>query len=159
MTIKSLEHRYLEVCTLLFRSSHFSFLVTFGDEVMKIRKYYVIFVYILQGKMGKTGKKRKENHATKVTKIPKTKRRKYGMNETKVKILWEGQKIWKKISHLFWHLLSTVKTRGRIFQIFVVFSGNLNFKASWILCRYLFCSLVMEKSIDYFQIQIVTFQT
>ena len=57
-------------------------LVTFGDEVTKIRKYYVIFVYILQGKMGKTEKNRKENHATKVTKIPKTKRRKYGMNET-----------------------------------------------------------------------------
>ena len=48
----------------------------------KLRKHYVIFVYILQGKMGKTGKNRKENHATKVTKIPKTKRRKYGMNKT-----------------------------------------------------------------------------
>ena len=55
----------------------FLFLVTFGDEVTKIQKYYVIFVYILQGKMS-----RKENHATKVTKIPKTKRPKYGMNET-----------------------------------------------------------------------------
>ena len=60
----------------------FWFLVTFGDKVTKIRKYYVIFVYILQGKMGKTEKNRKENHATKVTKMPKTKRRKYGMNET-----------------------------------------------------------------------------
>ena len=40
---------------------------------MKIRKYYVIFVYILQGKKGKTEKKQKENHATKVTKIPKPK--------------------------------------------------------------------------------------
>ena len=57
-----------------FRLFHFSFLVTFGDEVTKIRKYYVIFVYILQGKMGKTQKKQKENHATKVIKIPKTKR-------------------------------------------------------------------------------------
>ena len=57
----------------MFRSSHFLFLVTFGDEVMKIRKYYVIFVYILQGKMGKMEKKRKENHATEMTKIPKTK--------------------------------------------------------------------------------------
>ena len=28
-----------------------------GDEVTRIRKYYVIFVYILQGKMGKTEKK------------------------------------------------------------------------------------------------------
>ena len=66
----------------MFCSSHFWFLVTFGDEVTKIQKYYVIFVYILQGKKGKTEKKRKENHATKVTKIPKTKKRKYGMNET-----------------------------------------------------------------------------
>jgi len=54
--------------------SRFWFLVTFGDEVTKIQKYYVMFVYILQGKMGKTEKPRKENHATKVTKIPKTKR-------------------------------------------------------------------------------------
>ena len=37
----------------MFGSSHFSFLVTLGDEVTKIQKYYVIFVYILQGKMGK----------------------------------------------------------------------------------------------------------
>ena len=41
---------------ILFRSSRFSFLVTFGNEVSKIRKYYVIFVYILQGKMDKTEK-------------------------------------------------------------------------------------------------------
>ena len=41
-------------CT--FRSSHFGFLVNFGNEVMKIRKYYVIFVYIL-GKMEKTERK------------------------------------------------------------------------------------------------------
>ena len=32
----------------------FWFLFTFGNEVLKIQKYYVIFVYILQGKMGKT---------------------------------------------------------------------------------------------------------
>ena len=34
----------------------FLFLVTFCDEVTKIQKYYVIFVYILQDKMGKTEK-------------------------------------------------------------------------------------------------------
>ena len=34
----------------------FLFLVTFGDEIMKMQKYYVIFVYILQGKMGKSEK-------------------------------------------------------------------------------------------------------
>ena len=47
----------------MFRSSHFSFLVlvTFGDEVTKIQKYYVTFVYILQGKMGKTEKKERKS--------------------------------------------------------------------------------------------------
>ena len=76
------------LCSLCFVHSifRFWFLVTFGDEITKIRKYYIIFVYILQGKMGKTEKIRKKNHATKVTKIPKTKRRKYGMNETKMSI-------------------------------------------------------------------------
>jgi hypothetical protein len=58
------------------------FLITFWDKVTKIQKYYVIFVYILQGKMGKMKKKWKENHATKVTKIPKSKTQKYGMNKT-----------------------------------------------------------------------------
>ena len=77
-------HTYGWLLSLMFRSSHFWFLVTFGDEVTNIRKYYVIFVYILQGKMGKMEKKWKENHAAKVTKIPKTKRRKYRMNETNV---------------------------------------------------------------------------
>ena len=68
---------------LLFRWSHFWFFGFWSLLVTKLRKYYVIFVYILQGKMGKmNGKKRKENHATKVTKIPKTKRQKYVMNET-----------------------------------------------------------------------------
>ena len=40
----------------------FLFLVAFvlGDEVTKVRKYYVIFVYILQGKMGKTEKNGKK---------------------------------------------------------------------------------------------------
>ena len=46
----------------MFFSSHFLFLITFGDEVTKIWKYYLIFVYILQRKMVKTKKKRKENH-------------------------------------------------------------------------------------------------
>ena len=41
----------------MFCPSHFSFLVTFGNEVTKIQKYYVIFVYILQGKMEKTERK------------------------------------------------------------------------------------------------------
>ena len=33
----------------------------------------------------------------------------------------------EKISHLFWHLLSSVKTSGNFFHIFVAFSENLNF--------------------------------
>ena len=45
----------------MFRSSHFSFLVTFGDEVTKIQKYYVIFVYILQGKTGKQTETKSRN--------------------------------------------------------------------------------------------------
>ena len=61
---------------LLFRSSNFSFLVTFEGKVKKIQKYCVIFVYILQGKMGKTEKKWKEYHETKVTKIQKKQKRK-----------------------------------------------------------------------------------
>ena len=59
----------------------FWFLVTVGDEVTKIQKYYGIYVYILQGKTGK-GENWKENNTTKATKIPKTKTRKYGMIET-----------------------------------------------------------------------------
>ena len=39
---------------------HFWFLVTLGGEVTKIRKYYIIFVYILQGKVGKTEKSGKK---------------------------------------------------------------------------------------------------
>ena len=61
----------------------FWFLVTFGNEVTKIWKYYVIFVNILQGKMDKTEKYWKENHATKVTKIPKTKKEIMGWTKLK----------------------------------------------------------------------------
>ena len=64
----------------------FWFLVTFGNEFTKIQKYYVIVVYILQGKMSKMEKTRKENHPTKMTKLPKTNIRKYGMNETQMSV-------------------------------------------------------------------------
>ena len=50
----------------------FWFLVTFGDEVMKIQKYYVIFVCILLGKMGNT-KKTEGKFRSKKTKNQKTK--------------------------------------------------------------------------------------
>jgi hypothetical protein len=45
----------------MFRSSHFSFLDTFGDEVMKIRKYCVLNLCLhfarQDGQDGKNGKK------------------------------------------------------------------------------------------------------
>ena len=40
----------------------FWILVTFGGEVTKIQEYYVIFVYILHGKMGKTEKIERKSH-------------------------------------------------------------------------------------------------
>ena len=59
----------------MFYSSHYLFLVTFGDEVTKIQKYFVIFVYILQGKMGKTEKteRKSRNYSDQNTKNQKTK--------------------------------------------------------------------------------------
>ena len=77
---------------------HFWFLVTFGDKVLKIRKYYVICVYVLQGKMGKTWRreKRKENHGTKVTKIPK---KKIWDDQIKSLCYWEeGKTNWNSLS-------------------------------------------------------------
>ena len=51
----------------------------------KLQKYYITFVYILQGKMGKTEKTRKRISKLKWPKYqkPKTKRQKYGMNKIK----------------------------------------------------------------------------
>ena len=70
----------------MFRSSHFSLLV-FGHfwrrsyENTKILRNLCLHFARQNGQGGKTQGK---NHATKVTKIPKTKRRKYGMNKTRV---------------------------------------------------------------------------
>ena len=66
-----------------FHSSHFWFLVTFGDEVAKILRNLCLH---FARQNGQDGKNWKENHATKVTKIPKTKRQKYEMKETLVAI-------------------------------------------------------------------------
>ena len=52
----------------------FWFLVTYGNKVTKIQNYYVIFVYILQGKMGKTEKnpeRKSRNKSDQNTKKPK----------------------------------------------------------------------------------------
>ena len=72
------------VSILVFRSSHFSFLV-FGlfcrqsyENMKTLRDLHLHFAR----QDGQDIKKGKENHATKVTKIPKTRRQKYGMNET-----------------------------------------------------------------------------
>ena len=56
----------------------FLFLVTFGNKVTKMRKYDIIFVYILQGKMGKTGKTRKETTQLKWPKYQKPKDKNMG---------------------------------------------------------------------------------
>ena len=48
-------------------------------------------------------------------------------SNSKVKKLWEKAIKFKKISQLFWCLLSSIKTSGRFFQIFVAFSEKLNF--------------------------------
>ena len=53
----------------MFRSSHFLFLVTFGDKVTKTLCNLCLH---FARQDGQYGKKRKENHATKVTKIPNT---------------------------------------------------------------------------------------
>ena len=75
---------YFHKRCLSSRSSHFRFwfLVTFGDEVMKIQKYYVIFVYILQGKVCKMEKR----DYTKKTKIGDVR------NITFIKIMQEVMK-------------------------------------------------------------------
>ena len=48
----------------MIRSSYFFVFGHFDVEVMKIQKYYVIFVHILQGKMCKT-----EKNGTKITQL------------------------------------------------------------------------------------------
>ena len=62
----------------------FWFLVTFGDEVTKLQKHYVIYVYLLQGKIEKNGKKIKH---LKRPKYQKPKRRKFGIKTQTNKIL------------------------------------------------------------------------
>ena len=67
----------------MFCSSHFWFLVTFGDKFTKILCNLCLH---FARQDGQDGKNHNELHATQVTKIPKTKTQKYGMNETKVKL-------------------------------------------------------------------------
>ena len=76
---------YMSLYWLVFCSSHFSYfvLVTFGDKVKKIWRYYVIFVYILQGKMGKMEKKGKKITHLKWPKYQKTKDENMGWTKHK----------------------------------------------------------------------------
>ena len=70
--------------SVMFRSSHFSFLVFghFWQRSYENRKILRNLCLHFARQDGQDGKKPEENHATKVTKITKTKRQKYGMNET-----------------------------------------------------------------------------
>ena len=70
----------------MFRSSHFSFLVFghFWQQSYENTKIFPNLRLHFVRQDGQDGKKGKENQATIVTKIPKTKRRKYGMNETRI---------------------------------------------------------------------------
>jgi len=62
--------------------------------VTKLRKYYVIFVYILQGKMGKTEKTRK-----KITKVKWPKYQKMKIwDELFVKVYKADKKSWKLVN-------------------------------------------------------------
>jgi len=61
---------------------------------MKLQKYYVIFVYILQGKMGKMGKM--ENNGKKIMQNTENQKRKIWEYETK-----QNQ---KSILHLYWKI-------------------------------------------------------
>ena len=93
---------YIHVTRHVFCSSHFSFLVlvTYDDQVMKIQKYYVIFVYILQGKTSKTGKK--------------TERKSYNLSDQKQKTqmtkIWDERNISKDNSVWgYWFASTTIE--------------------------------------------------
>ena len=86
----------------MFRSSHFWFLFTFGDKNMKIIHNLCLHC---ASQDGQDRKKRKENHETKVTKIPKTKRRKYGMNKTKIAFF-----IYNFFQKNFWNYIIVCKS-------------------------------------------------
>ena len=100
----------------MFRSSHFSFLVlvTFGNEVTKIRKYYVIFVYILQGKMGKTEKNGKKITQLKWPKYQKPRRKQ-----------WDERNKWDWIVFITLLLPSGVFTNGIIILLLVTYIDTL----------------------------------
>ena len=78
LAFHKIQIEYFVIYALLFCSSNFWFLVTFDNEDAKILLNPCLHFA--------KKKKRKENYSTKVTKIQKTKSRKYGMNETFMKI-------------------------------------------------------------------------
>ena len=77
---------HFQPVVLLTTVSFILFLVFgFWSLATKLLKYITLSLSTFCKARGARKKKRKENHGTK---IPKIKRRKYGMNETKVTTLW-----------------------------------------------------------------------
>ena len=72
-------------------------LVTFDAKVMKILKYYVIFVYILQDKLSKTGKNRKRIIQLKWPKYQKPKDENMGWMKQMCKFSF------MKLFQIFWN--------------------------------------------------------
>ena len=58
----------------------------------------------------------------------------------KVEVLWEGHRIWKKISHLYWHLFSKVKKESLKSKVLDRILHNLNLaQLTQILRNPIFC--------------------
>ena len=103
------ESKYLllkSVHSSMFCSSHFWFLVTYSDKVTKIPKYYVIFVYILQGKMCKTEKIKKKITQPNWPSYQKPKDENMGWNNWYHKHVPKGIFPSTPVCHLFHQLLN-----------------------------------------------------
>ena len=110
----------------------FWFLVTMN--LRKYKKYYVIFVYNLQGQ---DGKKRKENHTTKVTKIPNT------AKNRKTKI-WDKRNIRKVTSiKLYRHLKRLKFDENYGFLSWRLLLMQVFYLMFWFLCN--FCNCCISK--------------
>ena len=96
----------------------FWFLVTFGNKVMKIQKYYVIFVYILQGKMGKTEKNGKKITQLKWPKYQKPKDENMGWTKHLIvtKVIWLSRFVFVYLQFKLWLKINkkqSLVTKGR----------------------------------------------
>ena len=116
----------------------FWFLVTFGN---KIWKYYVIFLYIFQGKMDKMENNCKENHENKVTKIPRNQKTK----------MWDEQHINC--------LLQKARQNLRAYKIFGLWVCS-QLHADWkidLQCDDLLCSMNHKKTPIFLYYSVVFF--